>query len=174
MRIVRKVPEAIENFVPRVKSLLTERNHGVLLTAVTLIISLCEASPPDAGVIDLFRKLVPALVRILKNLVMSGYAPEHDVQGITDPFLQVKVLQLLRLLGRGNTEASDAMNEILAQVIFFLPFFCYLLLIYLFIYLLFLFSVVCMYETHCWQPHGFNCPLPLPLQDLVAAEGVTF
>lgn len=116
VRIVRKVPEAIENFVPRVKSLLTERNHGVLLTAVTLIISLCEASPPDAGVIDLFRKLVPALVRILKNLVMSGYAPEHDVQGITDPFLQVKVLQLLRLLGRGNTEASDAMNEILAQV----------------------------------------------------------
>lgn len=126
MRIVRKVPEAIENFVPRVKSLLTERNHGVLLTAVTLIISLCEAcspsaaaavaSPDAAAVIDLFRKLVPSLVRILKNLVMSGYAPEHDVQGITDPFLQVKVLQLLRILGHGNTEASDAMNEILAQV----------------------------------------------------------
>ena len=138
-RIVRKVPEAIENFVPRVKSLLTERNHGVLLTAVTLIVSLCEAAPPDAGVVDLFRKLVPALVRILKNLVMSGYAPEHDVQGITDPFLQVKVLQLLRLLGRGNTEASDAMNEILAQVIFFLSFlfffFSYLLSSYLYLFL---------------------------------------
>jgi AP-1 complex subunit gamma-1 len=117
VRIVRKVPEALENFVPRVKSLLTERNHGVLLTAVTLIISLCEVSAPEHdGVIDLFRKLVPSLVRILKNLVMSGYAPEHDVQGITDPFLQVKVLQLLRILGHGNAEASDAMNEILAQV----------------------------------------------------------
>jgi AP-1 complex subunit gamma-1 len=116
VRIVRKVPEALENFVPRVKSLLTERNHGVLLTAVTLIISLCEVSAPEHdGVIDLFRKLVPSLVRILKNLVMSGYAPEHDVQGITDPFLQVKVLQLLRILGHGNAEASDAMNEILAQ-----------------------------------------------------------
>lgn len=99
--------------MPRVKSLLTERNHGVLLTAVTLIITLCEAEP---ATIELFRKLTPSLVRILKNLVMSGYAPEHDVQGITDPFLQVKVLQLLRILGRGNPEASDAMNEILAQV----------------------------------------------------------
>jgi AP-1 complex subunit gamma-1 len=26
---------------------------------------------------------------MLKNLVLSGYAPEHDVSGITDPFLQV-------------------------------------------------------------------------------------
>lgn len=113
MRIIRKVPEAVENFVPRVKSLLTERNHGVLLTAVTLIITLCESEP---ATIELFRKLTPSLVRILKNLVMSGYAPEHDVQGITDPFLQVKVLQLLRVLGHGNPEASEAMNEILAQV----------------------------------------------------------
>jgi len=113
VRVIRKVPEAVENFVPRVKSLLTERNHGVLLTAVTLIVCMCETEP---ATIDVFRKLVPSLVRILKNLVMSGYAPEHDVQGITDPFLQAKLLQLLRILGQGNAEASDAMNEILAQV----------------------------------------------------------
>jgi AP-1 complex subunit gamma-1 len=59
---------------------------------------------------------VPTLVRILKNLVMSGYAPEYDVQGITDPFLQTKILHLLRILGQDNVEASDAMNDILAQV----------------------------------------------------------
>jgi AP-1 complex subunit gamma-1 len=56
------------------------------------------------------------LVRLLKNLVLSGYAPEHDVSGITDPFLQVKLLRLLRILGRNDAEASDAMNDILAQV----------------------------------------------------------
>jgi AP-1 complex subunit gamma-1 len=59
---------------------------------------------------------VPLLVRNLKSLVTTGYSPEHDVSGITDPFLQVKVLRLLRLLGRGDEKSSETMNDILAQV----------------------------------------------------------
>ena len=59
---------------------------------------------------------VPLLVRNLKSLVTTGYSPEHDVSGITDPFLQVKILRLLRLLGKGDARASDTMNDILAQV----------------------------------------------------------
>lgn len=42
--------------------------------------------------------------------------PDYDVGGINDPFLQVAILRLLRLLGRGNADASDAMNDVLAQV----------------------------------------------------------
>jgi hypothetical protein len=61
-------------------------------------------------------QVAPSLVRILKNLVLSGYAPEYDIAGITDPFLQVKLLRLLRLLGRADPESSDVMNDTLAQV----------------------------------------------------------
>lgn len=56
------------------------------------------------------------LVRHLKNLTSTGFSPEHDVSGITDPFLQVKILCLLRILANGNRESSEAMNDILAQV----------------------------------------------------------
>lgn len=46
----------------------------------------------------------------------SPYAPEYDVAGITDPFLQIRLLKLLRVLGQGDADASDSMNDILAQV----------------------------------------------------------
>lgn len=47
----------------------------------------------------------------------SPYAPEYDVAGITDPFLHIRLLKLLRVLGQGDAEASECMNDILAQVI---------------------------------------------------------
>ncbi|ESO87845.1 hypothetical protein LOTGIDRAFT_126968 [Lottia gigantea] len=86
---------------------------GVLFTAVCLITEMCEKSPDT---LHHFRKLVPQLVRILKNLIMAGYSPEHDVSGVSDPFLQVKILRLLRRLGKTDLEASETMNDILAQV----------------------------------------------------------
>jgi AP-1 complex subunit gamma-1 len=63
-----------------------------------------------------FRPLAGGLVRALKGLTTSGYAPEHDVSGITDPFLQVKILRFLRVLGRGDAATSELINDILAQV----------------------------------------------------------
>ena len=84
-----------------------------------MVTSLCEADEAeggDEGIVEKFRPFVGGLVRTLKALSSSGYAPEHDVTGITDPFLQVKILQLLRVLGRGDTQTSEQINDILAQV----------------------------------------------------------
>ncbi len=52
----------------------------------------------------------------MKSLSTPGYSPEHDVNGITDPFVQVKILRLLRILGQGHLKTSDLMNDVLAQV----------------------------------------------------------
>uniref|UniRef100_A0A1I7YPG4 AP-1 complex subunit gamma n=1 Tax=Steinernema glaseri TaxID=37863 RepID=A0A1I7YPG4_9BILA len=112
-RIVRKVPELMEMFISCTRSLLGEKNHGVLMGGITLVSEMCEKSP---DVLNHFKKLVPNLVRILKNLLMNGYSPEHDVTGISDPFLQVKILRLLRILGKNDAKASEDMNDILAQV----------------------------------------------------------
>lgn len=119
MRICRKVPDLQEHFFERAKALLQDRNHGVLLCGLTLVTSMCESDEAEGGeegVVEMFRPVVPQLVRTLKSLTSSGYAPEHDVSGITDPFLQVKILRLFRVLGRGDATTSEQINDILAQV----------------------------------------------------------
>ena len=119
MRICRKVPDLQEHFIERAASLLQDRNHGVLLCGLTLVTSLCETDEEEGGeegVVEKFRQFVPILVRTLKGLASSGYAPEHDVMGITDPFLQVKILHLLRVLAVGDPQISEQINDILAQV----------------------------------------------------------
>jgi AP-1 complex subunit gamma-1 len=119
MRICRKVPDLQEHFLDKAKLLLNDRNHGVLLSGLTLVVSMCEADEEEGGeqgVVEMFRPLTGSLVKVLKGLSQSGYAPEHDVTGITDPFLQVKILRLLRVLGRGDPQTSEQINDILAQV----------------------------------------------------------
>ncbi|KAG5932225.1 hypothetical protein E4U60_005392 [Claviceps pazoutovae] len=119
MRICRKVPDLQEHFLEKAAHLLADRNHGVLLCGLTLVTSLCEADEEeggDEGVVEKFRPYAPGLVKTLKGLSTSGYAPEHDVTGITDPFLQVKILRLLRVLAVGDMNISEQINDILAQV----------------------------------------------------------
>ena len=113
MRIVRKVPELLPNFLDRAKTLLSDRNHGVLICGITLLTDICENEP---DVTPQVRTYVPILVKTLKGLANSGYEPEHDVTGIADPFLQVKILRLFRVLGMGDQHASEQVNDILAQV----------------------------------------------------------
>uniref|UniRef100_A0A3Q3X665 AP-1 complex subunit gamma n=1 Tax=Mola mola TaxID=94237 RepID=A0A3Q3X665_MOLML len=117
VHVVRKVPDLGELFAPAARSLLSEKNHGVLHGAVVLItkLSSCPHSPLLLFVLCL-PQAVPDLIQIMKGLVVSGYSPEHDVAGISDPFLQVRILRLLRILGRNNEASSDAMNDLLAQV----------------------------------------------------------
>ncbi|KAI3433299.1 hypothetical protein D9Q98_003118 [Chlorella vulgaris] len=112
-RVLRKCPEMLDSFLEKAPRLLDDRSHSVLLAGATLMLDICAQEPAAAGY---YRSHVPVLCRILRSLIMAGFAPDYDVGGINDPFLQVSLLRLLRVLGHGNAEASDAMSDVLAQV----------------------------------------------------------
>ena len=114
VRIVRKVPDLRENFVPLVRPLLQEKNHGIKITGLTLLDELIDK---DRKLIPQFRELIPQLVAWLKALTTSGYAPEYDVSGVTDPFLQSRLLRMLRLLAGRDATAAEQMNDVLAAVV---------------------------------------------------------
>ena len=61
------------------------------IAGVTLVTSVVEIAPTYA---EKFTRLVPALVKILRKLLMAGYAPEYDIGGVTDPFLQVRAASM--------------------------------------------------------------------------------
>lgn len=42
LRCLYKVPELVDHFEGRATSLLSDRNHGVLLTGVTLVTEMCR------------------------------------------------------------------------------------------------------------------------------------
>ena len=60
---MRKVPELANHFVTKAKNLLADRNHGVLLTAITLVTEMCQIDP---SCLDEFRN-----VRLLSTPPMS-------------------------------------------------------------------------------------------------------
>ncbi|KAE8633503.1 hypothetical protein XENTR_v10001898 [Xenopus tropicalis] len=112
VHIIRKVPELVEMFVPVSEELLGEKRHGVLYGAVLLVTEICRRQPEAC---KRFRKLLPLLLQKLRQ-VMSGYSPDHVVSGVTDPFLQVRLLRLLKILGQNDESVCDAMSDLLAQV----------------------------------------------------------
>ncbi|KAJ9554535.1 hypothetical protein OSB04_018580 [Centaurea solstitialis] len=114
IRIIKKVPDLADNFVDPVVSLLKEKHHGVLLTGIQLCTDLCKV---NEEALEYFRKrCTEGLVRSLKDVVNSPYVPEYDIAGIADPFLHMRLLRVLRILGHGDADASDCMSDILAQV----------------------------------------------------------
>jgi len=54
LRVVRKVPELTDHFTAKAKNLLADRNHGVLLSSITLMIEMCQA---DHNVLNEFRNV---------------------------------------------------------------------------------------------------------------------
>ncbi|KAJ3075570.1 clathrin associated protein complex large subunit [Podochytrium sp. JEL0797] len=114
IRIIKKVPDLIENFLEKAKDMVKETNESSLLTGISLEIEMCKLDPEF--VIPQLKEQVPLIVKRLKNLITTGFSPEHDVGGVTDPFLQVKILRLLRILGAADPHTSELMNDVLAQV----------------------------------------------------------
>ncbi|KAJ2803252.1 clathrin associated protein complex large subunit, partial [Coemansia furcata] len=113
VRIIRREPELFTPFLHRAKSLLGDKHHGVQMGAVALLAEMCNHTQ---GALEEGRRLVPVIVNQLRALLGTGSSPEHDVGGISNPFLQVAILRLLRVVARGSQQAADELNDVLALV----------------------------------------------------------
>lgn len=88
-RVIRNIPDTIEDFMEEIDILINEHSHSIQLATITLMIEIASV---DSEWIAHMRKYAGNLKKTLKNLLHSGYAPEYDIAGIKDPFLQAKLL----------------------------------------------------------------------------------
>jgi AP-1 complex subunit gamma-1 len=68
LRVIRRVPDLMDHFTNKAKSLLQDRNHGVLLTGITLVTEMCEL---DESICDEFRKVRSSHITLPPRLTVS-------------------------------------------------------------------------------------------------------
>lgn len=87
--------------------------------------ALCDKDPSVMGatlplfqamIIDdpmLFKDLVPSFVSILKQIIEHRLPRDFDYHRIPSPWIQMDILRILALLGRGDQSSSEGMYEVL-------------------------------------------------------------
>lgn len=71
LRVVKKVPDLMDHFVSRAKNLLTDRNHGNLLAATTLISEMVQV---DQNCLNEFRSVSPSSLNNTKIFYLFTFA----------------------------------------------------------------------------------------------------
>ncbi len=111
--IIRKSPELIENFIDKVPLLLEDKTHSVCLTGINLALEIIKQKPEFISKIKNYHEM---FVKLEKNLLSISYAPEFDVNGITDPFLQAKILEIMIFTAKNNKNLSDELGDLFVSV----------------------------------------------------------
>jgi hypothetical protein len=68
-RVLKKNPELVEEYIDRAASLLHDKNQGVALSGVTLMLAITGLEP---AAVERYRAHVPVLCKMLRGLLQVG------------------------------------------------------------------------------------------------------
>jgi AP-1 complex subunit gamma-1 len=102
IKLLKKAPQFLSDYMPAVVDSLDDKNHGVLLG--------CFAFLENALIIDESKTegiiaLMPKVSQIYRQIV-SDFNSEYEIGGVQDPFLQVAILRFLRFLRKYTSSAN--------------------------------------------------------------------
>ena len=106
IRIIKKLPDFIDTFRSNIHLLLNDPSHSVVISGIGVAITMLQAQPKLSSQWSGF---TPAFVKILRTLIATSRSSDEA----SDPFLQVKVLEILALL----KSPSDDLDEVLASIV---------------------------------------------------------
>ena len=111
--IIKNCPETIDSFIDKISTLLEDRTHSVCLSGIYLVLEMISKKP---SIVDKIKKYHSMFVKYERSLLSVSYSPEFDVNGITDPFLQAKILEILQYTAKDDKELIDELADLFVSV----------------------------------------------------------
>lgn len=108
-RFHQLAPEVVtsEELYGHTRKILCDKDPAVMGSSLNVIYNMSLHEP------NLFKDLVPSLVSILKQITDHRLPSDYDYHRVPAPWMQLKLIRILGILGQADAVASSGMYEII-------------------------------------------------------------
>ncbi|KAL9184430.1 hypothetical protein ACHAXT_002516 [Thalassiosira profunda] len=110
-RLHQLAPDAVtkEEVVDKVRKMLCDRDPSVMGATLNVIEAMARVD------VQPFKDLVPSLISILKQICERRLPSEYDYHRIPAPWMQMKLVRILSVIGKNDSHSSEGMYEIVGD-----------------------------------------------------------
>lgn len=110
-RLHQLAPDVVtrQEVIDKVRRLLCDRDPAVMGSTLNVIETLARVD------VQPFKDLVPSLISILKQICERRLPSEYDYHRIPAPWMQMKIVRILSVIGKNDMSCSEGMYEILGE-----------------------------------------------------------
>ena len=109
-RLYQLDKSSVSDHYDKIRRIICDKDPAVMGASLGLLLDLAKDD------VSIWKDLVPSLVSILKQVIEHRLSKDFDYHRIPAPWLQMNLLRLLAVLGRGDQAASEEIYEVLAEV----------------------------------------------------------
>lgn len=110
-RFYQVQPSSLAGLSEKLRRVLCDTDPAVMGASLCILHDMAEADPAS------HKDLVPSFVSILKQITEHRLPSSFDYHRMPAPWIQIKLLKLLALLGASDQRASEGMYEVLYDVL---------------------------------------------------------
>lgn len=97
------------DLVDKLRKTLCDRDPSVMGSCLNVIESMATVDPTP------FKDLVPSLISILKQVIEHRLPSDFEYHRVPAPWIQMKIVRILAIVGKNDANASNGMYEILGD-----------------------------------------------------------
>eukprot|EP00743_Colponemidia_sp_Colp-15_P002166 GILK01002351.1.p1 GENE.GILK01002351.1~~GILK01002351.1.p1 ORF type:complete len:1062 (-),score=193.43 GILK01002351.1:67-3252(-) len=101
---------SVADHIDKLRRALCDKDPGVMGATLHVLHDMAKDTPQT------FKDLIPSFVSILKQVTEHRLPREYDYHRMPAPWLQIRLLQILAIVGADDQRASEGMYEVLHEV----------------------------------------------------------